>query len=189
MKKRYLGFAAVAFGVLVGFNVQGSGPAAAVRTVHVFGTYPESSAEDLVASADAVAVITPVGRPNVHWNARDNRPWGDSKLGLESHIYSDQQVRVARAVRGQLPQGGFILRGVGGTLSGIELRYEDAAAFQDGREYVALLERVMTPTKEGAEPAWALVRHRHGLFSRSSDGTWVNAIGKELPLDALEGTP
>ncbi len=80
-----------------------------------------------------------------------------------------------------------MLRSVGGRLGDIEIEYEDAAKLQLGEKYLAFLKLVDTPTREGFEPAWVVVRHSHGLFQQTSDGVWSNAYGKSITEGDLVG--
>ncbi len=83
------------------------------RYVRVAGSYPDYAVEELVASADAIAIVTPVGDPAVHWNSRANEPWALDGMGVQSHFYRDQPFQVRELLRGSLRADELVLRGLG----------------------------------------------------------------------------
>lgn len=152
---------------------------------HVRGSLPNYEVADLAQHADAVALITPVGAPTVHWNSADGKPWADDAVGTRAHIYRDQRVEVLQVFSGAVPSDSIVVRGLGGRVGDIEVRYEDAPDFVSDKEYVAILEQVDAPTQDGFERVWAVVWQRHGLFLQAATGEWRSAVGKTLPAELL----
>ncbi len=184
---RIVGVIARIAALVVAFGWVGRSPVSAPTTVHIFGSLPNYDVADLAQYADAVALISPVGQPVVHWNSADNEPWAPDAFGVRSHIYRDQSVKVVRVIEGSLPGDMLVLRGLGGTIRDVEIRYEDAASFVIGEQYIAFLRQVDTPTRDGFERAWTLVWQRHGLFREISPGEWSNVIDKTLPPSFVNG--
>ena len=149
--------------------------------VHVVlgGSWPEYAVSDLLDRSDAVALVTPVGTPDVRWNAADNKPWALDQLGRRSHIFRDQTMKVLATLVGKLPADKVVVRGVGGTIDNITVEDRDEPELLEGAVYLVFLAWRDTPTREGSEPAWTIVWQENGVFSHLS-GDWTNAVGKTI---------
>ncbi len=175
MRSALLGGTLLVAAILVLLGVASSLKPNATHHYRLSGSYPEYSVEDLLALTDAVAIVTPKGDPTVHWNSADNTPWALGDVGRRSFIYADQPVSVERLLSGELP-GELVVRSVGGIVGDYELEFEEAPVWDRNVQVLVLLRSEKTPTKEGVEVAWTVVRSGHGVFTQSSDGLWKNPL-------------
>ncbi len=184
---RGIALAAGAFATLVGVAIVSEGRQTSPRgsglpahKISIAGSYGGYDTADLAIHADAVAVVRPVGLPNIHWNNRANEPWAVDDMGRVSHILRDQRVVIDQVLAGTLADKDIIVRGVGGRLGHFEVVYEDAPTFDEGARYLAFLHQESTPTREGPEFMWTTVWLGHGVFRQDRSGVWLNVIGKVL---------
>ncbi|HVM29912.1 MAG TPA: hypothetical protein VM305_03985 [Candidatus Limnocylindrales bacterium] len=169
----------------VTLNVPGSVPPAGT-IVHVGGSRPTYDVADLVARADAVAIIEPIKGVHVHWNSVDNRPWAEDAMGVKSHILRDQTVKVVRGLFGPLPDEQFLLRGFGGTVDDVTLVYEEEPDLEAGQIYLAFLRRGELRFREGSEESWVLLAQGHGLFTTRDGQRWSNIVGLTVDQEYLD---
>lgn len=95
--------------------------------------------------------------------------------------------RVLQVVSGPLAEGPIVVRSVGGRVGDYEVEYRDAVEFLADTEYVLLLERIDTPTRDGTQEMWVTVNLGHGVFASGADGRWRNMLGLEFPSAELKG--
>lgn len=141
--------------------------------ITVDGIRPEWTPADLLAEADAIAIVEPTGQMDVHWNSADRRQWGPGSGARVPWIYRDDRMRLVRTFRGSLPEV-FDLRGVGGTVGDVHMDYVDQPDWQVGQRYLVLLEQEDTPTKEGFERMWSVFQMELGTFVPDGPGRWRN---------------
>lgn len=143
------------------------------RTLRIDGTFPAYSMRDLAAAAEAIAIVAPTGKSDVHWNSRDNAEWtGTGVSSRHPYIYRDDEVKVVRSLKGASPQPTMTIRGIGGTIGDVTMQMDGQPEWQVGQRYVVFLRQEKTPTKEGSEVAWTVVWMANGVFADAGSGLW-----------------
>lgn len=163
--------------LLTGLTLLAEKPAEPERLIRVGGTLGEYDLAELLERADAVAVVSAKGAPSVHWNSADNAEWASDRIGIQSHIYSDQTVEVLRVLTGALSGPEIVVRGVGGRVGDVMVEYDAAVEWTIGGPQLVFLRLEATPTREGVEQLWTVVWLEHGVFAPEGEGIWRNPIG------------
>ncbi len=158
-----------------------------VRRVTVYaGAYPPISVSELVAKADAIALVRPTGEDSERWNSADGRAWTSDDREHPAYIYRDEDVTVVKVLRGTLAEGALVVRQVGGEADGVRMHFEDDPDWQPDSTYLAFLREYETPTQTGTERRWTILWQDRGVFSSDGRGGWTNTrSGEAIARDEL----
>lgn len=162
-----------------------SRPPPPVRMITVTNSYPEPTV-DLLATADAVAIIAGTDQRQEHWNSAENTEWESDSNARMALIYRDEEVQVIRVLKGDLA-GRETIRGVGGRVGDVEVVMHGSHPFEVGKEYLVFLSYADTPTQEGSERALTVHFMGLGSFERVDGTVWRNPTSgfEILEVDVL----
>lgn len=159
------------------------------RPTRVIESHPAErplTLKELRDSAEVIAIVTPTGKSNVHWNSADNAEWpGETKGGRSAMIVRDDELKVVKGFTGAVADQVFTVRGVGGTVREVESRFDGQTEWRPGDQYLVFLRQSRTPTKEGFETMWTLVSVSQGALSRSVS-SFKNEAGVVVPAATVE---
>lgn len=154
------------------------------QRIVITATTEQRSIADLTASAEIIAIVVPTGSDDAHWNNADNSRWESDDSRIVAMIYNDQTVEVLRVLKGDAPSQ-LTIRNIGGTVDRVEFVLEGLRPLRAGSQYLVYLERVETPTREGAESAISFVAQGQGLFELT-DSVFVNSAGLNVSPSDLQ---